>query len=116
MTIAERIKRGESFLVASDGQYLGKLTLNQFDYEGVLNTSGVFGSRYSATSIYNEFSIYGSKFSALSPHNPYTSTPPKIYLRGAFWGILTMNKYLYSMNSISPFELNEWMRIKGLYY
>ena len=115
MTISERCKRNESFLVANDGVFLGKLSLNRYDLESIFNPYGIYGSRYSVTSINNEFSVYGSKFSALSPYNQYTATPPTIYLRGAFWGYLTMNKYL-SANSIAPVELNDWMHVHGLFY
>ena len=114
MTIVERCRRCESFIVANDGKYLGKLSLNQYDLESVLNPYGLYGSSYSITSISNEYSVYGSKFSSLSPFNPYTATPPKIYLKGVFWGYLTMNKYLYA-NTITPAELKDWMHAYGLF-
>lgn len=114
MTVNDRIKNRESFLVANDGQFIGKLSLNRYDSESILNTYGLYGSSFSAKSIYNEYSVYGSRYSALSPFNPYTATPPKIYLRGSFWGLLTSNLYLYS-RKITPMELNNWMVINGLY-
>ena len=114
MTIGERCRRCESFLVANDGTFLGKLSLNPYDIESVSNLYGLYGSHYSATSINNEFSVYGSKFSALSPYNQFTGTPPKIYLRGEFWGYLTINRYLYA-NSITPSELKDWMHMHGLF-
>ncbi len=116
MRIEDRIRRGESFLIANDGQYLGRLTLNQFDAESISNPYGIYGSHYSAKSIHNEYSIYGSRFSALSPYNQYTSTPPKIYLNGHLWGVLTTNGFLYSLNKVTPSDLNSWMQIKGLFY
>lgn len=112
--IANRIKNGESFIVASDGQYLGKLCLNTFDLESILNEFGPYGSQYSATSIYNQFSMYGSQFSSLSPFNSYTSTPPTIYLRGAKYGFLSVNNYLFG--ALNPQQIKNWMQYNGLYY
>lgn len=110
-----RIRRRESFIVASDGQFLGKLCLNRFDSEGVCNEYGSYGSRYSSTSIFNQYSTYGSKYSALSPFNQYTHTPPMIYLRGVLWGVLTLNKWI-NASKLNPYELNSWMFNNGLYY
>ena len=116
MCIEDRIRRGESFLVANDGQYLGRLTLNQYDAESISNPYGIHGSHYSSKSIHNEYSVYGSEFSALSPYNQYTSTPPKIFLKGRFWGVLTINRFLYSTNKVTPSSLKDWMQINGLFY
>lgn len=115
MDTEKRKMRGESFLEASDGQFLGKLCLNEFDLESVSNRVGQYGSQFSATSINNSFSVYGSPYSALSPNNPYTMTPPKIYLRGQLWGLLTVNGFIYG-SKISPLELNRWMHSNGLFY
>lgn len=117
MDIAEINRRclsGESFLMASDGQYLGKLCLNKFDAESILNEYGAYGSRYSNTSIYNQYSMYGSQYSSLSPFNLYTSTPPVIYLRGIKCGFLSINNYL--MGAIDPRQIQSWMQYNGLYY
>ena len=110
-----RIRKGESFIVANDGQFLGKLCLNQFDSEGVCNEYGSYGSIYSSTSIFNQYSTYGSQYSALSPFNQFTQTPPKIYLRGLFWGLLTVNAWI-NARKLNPYELNSWMAENGLYY
>lgn len=117
MDIAEinrRCQSGESFLMASDGQYLGKLCLNKFDVESIVNEYGAYGSRYSGTSIYNQYSMYGSQYSSLSPFNLYTSTPPTIYLRGVKYGFLTINKYL--IRAVDPQKIQSWMQKNGLYY
>ena len=106
---------GESFLEASDGEFLGKLCLNEFDSESIMNRWGQYGSQFSATSINNEFSVYGSPYSALSPNNPFSTTPPKIYLRGHLWGMLTINGCIFG-EKIRPEELTRWMQINGLYY
>lgn len=57
-----RIRRGESFLVADDGQFLGRLSSNRFMTESVMNEYGPFGSKYSSTSIFNVYSQYGSEY------------------------------------------------------
>ena len=117
MTINElntRISKGESFIVANDGQFLGKLSLNIYDSESILNAYGQYGNPYSYTSINNKFSIYGSQYSSLSPYNPYTSTPPTIYLRGNKFGFLTVNQFLYI--SVNPTQIREWMKFNNLFY
>lgn len=108
-----RIKKGESFIVANDGQFLGKLSLNIYDIESIMNPYGIYGSIYSATSVHNQYSIYGSPYSSLSPFNPYTSTPPIVYLRGIVVGVLSVNSHLYQ--NINPNRIEEWMKFNGLY-
>ena len=114
MDISVRISRGESFIVANDGQFLGKLSLNKYDPESILNPYGLYGSAYSATSIHNRYSAYGSPYSSLSPFNPYTFTPPIIYLRGRKMGLLSVNPYL--KGGIDPHDINGWMKYNGLYH
>lgn len=109
-----RIARCESFLIASDGQFLGKLSLNRYDIDSISYEYGLYGSIYSAISFKNQYSAYGSPYSSLSPYNPYTSTPPIIYLRGQRVGFLSKNKYLFG--SIDPDSINTWMQNNGLYY
>ena len=109
-----RCNKLESFLVASDGQFLGKLCLNTFDTESILNKFGQYGSQFSATSIYNQFSMYGSQYSSLSQFNPYTLTPPTIYLKGNKFGFLSVNKFLFG--TLEPQQLRNWMQFNGLYY
>lgn len=108
-----KIKRHESFIVASDGQFLGKLSLNIYDPESILNPYGLYGSIYSVVSIQNQYSTYGSPYSSLSPFNPYTSTPPTIYLRGVKVGFLSVNQYLYG--SVDPNRIQDWMKFNELY-
>lgn len=112
--ISRRINNGESFIIANDGQFLGKLCLNIYDSESILNQYGLYGSPYSATSINNKYSMYGSQYSSLSPFNPYTSTPPTIYLRGKRAGVLSVNKFLFGY--INPMQIKDWMSSNGLYY
>lgn len=113
MTQQDRINKGESFIVANDGQYLGKLSLNVYDTESILNVYGLYGSQYSMVSIKNPYSIYGSPYSSLSPYNPYSSTPPVIYLRGARFGYLTLNPFMFE--GVNPHQIESWMRINNLY-
>lgn len=109
-----KITNGESFIIANDGQYLGKLCLNIFDTESILNVYGLYGNQFSTVSINNKYSMYGSQFSSLSPYNPYTTTPPIIYLRGRRYGFLSVNPFLKS--SVNPGQINEWMKYNNLYY
>jgi len=113
MNIPERVQQGQSFLVADDGQFLGKLTLNQYDSESVSNTYGSYGSPYSSTSIKNPYSQYGSPYSSLSPYNQYSSTPPTIYIKGRKYGYLTKNKY-NSGTIVDPDSINDLMRKNNL--
>lgn len=111
--LSMRITRRESFIVANDGQFLGKLTLNIYDIESVLNKYGIYGNPYSLTSIMNKYSTYGSPYSSLSPFNQYTMTPPSIFLHGVKFGYLSSNRYL--AGAINPYELEDWMKFNALY-
>lgn len=82
------------YLVAEDGQYLGRLTSNTFDTNSIANEYGPYGSQYSSTSIFNEYGQYGSQYSHLSPRNPYTTTPPRLFLRGQLNARVSDNPYL----------------------
>lgn len=115
MNIIERANQGQSFIVADDGQFLGKLTLNSYDSESISNNYGSYGSPYSSTSINNKYSSYGSAYSSLSPNNAYTSTPPTIYLRGVKYGYLTKNKYKSGV-TLDPDSLSNWLRSNNLNY
>ena len=86
-----RVKNGESFILANDGQFLGKLCLNIYDPESILNVYGLYGNPYSVTSINNKYSLYGSQYSSLSPFNPYTTTPPAIFFKRNKAGVLSIN-------------------------
>ena len=66
-------------VIAQDGQYLGRLSDNQFDPDSTANPYGRCGSPYSSTSINNPYSTYGSPYSSQSPNNPYTTTAPMLF-------------------------------------
>ena len=106
--IINRIQNRESFLLAADGQFIGKLTTNIYDIESICNQYGSFGSRYSVTSIWNQYSQYGSKYAIFSAYNQYTATPPVIYLRGVQYGYLTKNNYMF--NRVDPDNILSWMQ------
>lgn len=113
--LQQRVSLRQSFLVANDGQFLGKLTLNRYDSESISNQYGNYGSHYSATCIFNKYSSYGSPYSSLSPFNMYTSTPPAIYLKGVFYGYLTKNNYIGGVR-LDPDNIMSWLEINGLRY
>ncbi len=108
------INNGASFLVANDGQFLGRLSLNKNILDSISNEYGLYGNKYSLTSIFNKYCTYGNPNSLLSPFNPYSTTPPAIYLRGQQIGYLTANKFI--KGGIDPSRLNEWMEINKLLY
>jgi len=113
--VITKIRNRESFLLANDGQYLGKLTFSRYDSDSILNKYGSYGSQYSSTSIFNKYSNYGSQYSSLSPFNKYTSTPPTVYYKGEKAGYLTKNRYVgYGNSNIDPDQLFEWMKSKGI--
>jgi hypothetical protein len=47
--------RGESYIIAQDGQFLGKLTSNKYDSDSLLNEFGSYVSKFSSTSIFSQF-------------------------------------------------------------
>lgn len=83
-----------SYLVAEDGQYLGKITDNSYETDSILNQYGPYGSQYSNTSIFNPYSPYGSQYGAYSVNNPYCSVPPKLFINSRFMGHVTANRYV----------------------
>ncbi len=90
----ERPPRGDSYLIAQDNQYLGTITTQLYDTDSILNPYGPYGSKYSSTSIFNTYSAYGSRYGAYSVNNPYCQAPPKLFIRGSFKGVVSVNRYL----------------------
>ncbi|MFD2603301.1 hypothetical protein [Flavobacterium suzhouense] len=115
MEINERIRLNQSFLIAEDGKFLGKLSLSKYDLESISNDYGLYGSRYSLSSIKNPYGLYGSIYGLQSPNNPYSLSPPHIYLRGVKCGYLTKNKYKLG-NNLDPDSLDSWMKRNNLNY
>lgn len=85
---------GDSYLIAQNNQYLGKITDNSYDNDSILNEYGPYGSQYSNTSIFNPYSPYGSEYGAYSLNNPYCSTPPKLFINGNLLGLISVNSYI----------------------
>ena len=83
-----------AILVAADGTFLGNINNNPFDSDSLANSFGTYGNQFSFLSIWNEFATYGNAFSSYSPYNSFTSTPPEMYIDGAFYGYLTKNAFL----------------------
>ena len=95
-------------IVADDGQFLGKITINSIGHNSVLNSIGPYGSQISGTSIFNSIGRYGGEISRLSPFNSITSTPPKIYKEDRFIGYLTVNRI--KTPRIDPHALIGWLK------
>lgn len=85
---------GDAYLLAGDGQYLGKITSDRSDPDALTNPYGRYGSHYSPYSIFNPSSPYGSSEGAFSIHNPHCATPPQLYLNGIPARRVTANKEL----------------------
>lgn len=85
---------GNSYLIAQDEQFLGKITANKYDQDSILNKYGTYGSRYSSTSIFNQYSQYGSKYGSFSINNAYCNVPPRLFINGSFVGHVSVNKYV----------------------
>ncbi len=66
-------------LYSQDGEYLGKLSANQFDPESISNPVGVYGSPCSPKSVNNPVGRYGSTVSPESANNPLATNAPRIY-------------------------------------
>jgi hypothetical protein len=97
------------YIVASDGQYLGKITTSTVDAKSLLNTVGNYGSTVSATSIFNTVGTYGGTVSAQSPFNTVSFTPPLVYKKdGTFVGYLTVNTT--KVPRIDPNALVGWLK------
>ena len=85
---------GPSYLIAQDGQFLGRITDNLYDQASLLNSYGPYGSTYSPTSIFNAYSPYGSPYGAYSMNNPYCGRPPKLFLNKQLRAHVTKNNYV----------------------
>ncbi|RWQ28342.1 hypothetical protein [Mesorhizobium sp.] len=109
---AERQARGDTYIEADDGTFLGTLNPNQYDQESIFNSYGPFGSRYSPTSIHNTYGTYGGNYSAQSPYNQFTRTPPKLFHRGKLWGSVTKNRYAQG-KKVDPDDLGTWIASNG---
>lgn len=105
---------GDSYLIAQDGQFLGRITDNLYDRESMSNQYGPYGSVYSPTSIFNQYSQYGSPYGVYSPYNQYSNTPPKLFIGGRFIGYITSNQYVSPRISARAFVYTLRNRIDWL--
>lgn len=80
------------YIVAEDGQFLGRISTNEAESLSILNEVGKYGSEVSNTSIFNDVGQYGSSVSPQSAFNDIASTPPRMYTaEGEFVAYLTTN-------------------------
>jgi hypothetical protein len=100
------IVRGDSFIQASDGTFLGSLKPNKYDNDSIFNKYGPYGNKYSQTCIFNKYSQYGGQYSILSPYNRFSNAPPRIFLKGKHVGYLTNNQFI--KDRIDPENILEW--------
>ena len=103
-----RQRRGDSYIEAQDGTFLGTLSQNPYDTDSIFNRYGQYGSSYSPLSIFNRYGNYGSLYSDLSPFNQYSQRSPRLFIRGKFAAFLTKNRYLTP--HVDPDELEQWVR------
>ena len=94
---------GDSYLMAPNNQYLGRITTNQYDTHSLLNQYGPYGSKYSNTSIFNPYSPYGSPYGQFSINNPYCSTSPQLFIQGRLLGHVTKNPHVGQRISTEAF-------------
>jgi hypothetical protein len=90
-------------LVAQDGTYLGKVTVNKYDTDSIINEYGTYGSKYAADSILNTYGSYGSPYAQYSAFNDYSEKPPEIVKDGSVLGYVTTNKTI--ANGVNPYAL-----------
>lgn len=95
--------RNKSYLLASDGQFLGEITSRTDSPNSILNQYSPYGSQYSNTSIFNPYSLYGSRYGAYSINNPYCTAPPKLIINGKLLGRVTNNNYITNKISTEAF-------------
>lgn len=97
-------------IVADNGKFLGKITVNSLDWQSIGNEIGPYESPVSLTSIFNEVSSYGGPFSRLSPFNRFTSIPPRIFMGDQFVAYLTVNPLKTPRINPWALKLIGWLR------
>lgn len=102
-------------LYSDDGKmiFLGEVTSNKYDGDGIFNEFGTFGSKFSSDSIWNTFGTYGSEFSSYSAFNSFATNPPVIMDSNFnIVGRLTKNKFVEG--AISPYDIKLLLEELGL--
>ncbi len=97
-----------AIIVADDGEFLGKITINSVDAKSITNEVGRYGSSVSRTSIFNEVGRYGGEVARMSPFNPVTSVPPRIFKGNDFVAYLTVNPV--KSPRVDPRALVGWLK------
>lgn len=64
---------------ASADEFIGNLSTNQFDPDGLTNSFSVWNNEFNPDSPKNEFGLYGSRFSPYSSKNQFTTMAPRVY-------------------------------------
>jgi hypothetical protein len=82
-----------ALIFATDGQFLGRITSNQFAADSIGNRFGLYGSEFSQTSIFNQFGRYGSQFSSTSAFNEFATSPPIVFINNNAVAFLTVNQF-----------------------
>lgn len=82
-------------IYSQDGEFLGNLNNNPYDYNSVANPYGKYGSPYGYNSVNNPYGKYGSQYSAQGANNPYGSygSPVVVASDGRYLGRLNKNRY-----------------------
>lgn len=99
-------------IYAYDGQFLGVLSSNAFNFQSIANSFGPFGNKFSSTSIFNQYGRYGGLFMNLSPFNQFSQTPPLVYIQGQPAAYITSNESILG-SRIDPVELFIFMGREG---
>lgn len=64
---------------AAADDYIGNLSTNQFDPDGVNNSFSKWNNEFYPDSPKNEFGLYGSQFSPYSSKNSFSPYAPRVY-------------------------------------
>lgn len=95
---------GVAQLYASDNQFLGSLSNNQYDVNSISNPHGMYGGTHGLYSINNPHGIYGGTHGLHSPYNTYCLNPPVVVYQGQPVMVVTRNPYAqtYGLQVVDP--------------
>lgn len=74
-----RVRRQESFILAQDGQFLGTLSSNIYQSDSIMNEYGIYGSKYSATSILINMVVMAVRMARIVRSILIQEPRPKLY-------------------------------------
>lgn len=105
-----------AYLVADDGQFLGKISRSRYGFDSLSNEWSSYGNSYNRLSIFNSSGTYGSSYSDLSPFCQSALRPPTIrYKQGGVEYVvayLTRNPHFfgaYAVANVDPSCLCDWI-------